>query len=166
MKRCTPIQLAREECSNLEQGGQCAGIGLRDDGSPYRFRSGRCLLLSRRRCGYLATCVLPAGDWQTDVRHRGRYTDVRLAHGTFAAANPSRARGGPETSEKRSMDASLVAPATRERRNLRNGMHCTPSVNSGSPDALRGRLGRSTAALIACLLLAATIAGVGSWAAL
>ena len=57
----TPLQFAKEECSNYEATGACAGIGIRNDGSLYSFgRKARCVLSEKRRCGFFEECVLPA----------------------------------------------------------------------------------------------------------
>lgn len=56
----TPLQFAREQCANFENGGSCAGIGIREDGSLYMFgKKAVCLLSNKDRCQYFEECVLP-----------------------------------------------------------------------------------------------------------
>jgi hypothetical protein len=62
----TPLQLAKAECANCDSVGNCAGIGIRDDGSLYRFRreGEKCCLApgpdgAIARCPYFEECVAP-----------------------------------------------------------------------------------------------------------
>lgn len=56
----TPLQFAREQCANFENGGSCAGIGINDDGRLYIFgKKPACLLANKERCQYFEDCVLP-----------------------------------------------------------------------------------------------------------
>lgn len=61
----TPLQLAKAECVNYDGGGNCQGIGIKDDLSLYRFRQpGRCYLAPDGKgkiaaCRYFEKCVLP-----------------------------------------------------------------------------------------------------------
>lgn len=57
----TPLQFAREQCANWENGGSCKGIGIRDDGSLYIFgKKPACVLTDRKaRCTHFEECVLP-----------------------------------------------------------------------------------------------------------
>ena len=61
----TALQVAKEECANCDSAGNCAGIGIRDDLSLYRFRSeGKCWLAPDAegtigRCPHFEECVAP-----------------------------------------------------------------------------------------------------------
>jgi hypothetical protein len=61
----TPLQVAKAECDNCDSAGNCAGIGIRDDLSLYRFRSeGKCWLAPDeqgkiKRCQHFEECVAP-----------------------------------------------------------------------------------------------------------
>lgn len=56
----TPLQFAKEQCSNYQPDGSCLGMGIRDDGSAYSFgRKPRCVLADRQRCLFFEECVLP-----------------------------------------------------------------------------------------------------------
>ena len=61
----TPLQLAKAECDNCDSAGNCAGIGIRDDLSLYRFRSeGKCWLTPDAkgkigRCTHFEECIAP-----------------------------------------------------------------------------------------------------------
>jgi hypothetical protein len=62
----TALQVAKQECANCDSAGNCAGIGIRDDGSLYRFRRERekCWLApgpdgAIARCPYFEQCVAP-----------------------------------------------------------------------------------------------------------
>lgn len=58
----TPLQFAREQCANFDNGGSCKGIGIRDDGSLYIFgKKPACVLSNQQRCQYFEECVLPMG---------------------------------------------------------------------------------------------------------
>lgn len=56
----TPLQFAKEQCANFENGGGCAGIGIKDDGRLYMFgKKAECLLAKREPCRYFEECALP-----------------------------------------------------------------------------------------------------------
>lgn len=56
----TPLQFAKAECANYEADGACAGLGIRDDGSPYSFgRKPKCVLSLGQPCRYFEECILP-----------------------------------------------------------------------------------------------------------
>jgi len=56
----TAIKVAKEECANCDSAGNCAGIGIADDLSLYRFRQpGRCYIAEGQRCIYFEQCVAP-----------------------------------------------------------------------------------------------------------
>jgi hypothetical protein len=61
----TPLQVAKAECANCDSAGNCAGIGIADNGSLYRFRQpGKCWLAPDKngqikRCQYFEECVAP-----------------------------------------------------------------------------------------------------------
>ena len=62
----TPLQVAKAECANCDSAGNCAGVGIRDDGSLYRFRreGEKCWLApgpdgAIARCPYFEECVAP-----------------------------------------------------------------------------------------------------------
>ena len=62
----TPLQVAKQECANYEGAGTCVGVGIRDDGSLYRFRreGGKCWLApgpdgAIARCPYFEECIAP-----------------------------------------------------------------------------------------------------------
>jgi hypothetical protein len=66
----TPLQVAKAECANCDSAGNCAGIGIADDLSLYRFRQpGKCWLAPDElapdeqgkitRCQYFEECVAP-----------------------------------------------------------------------------------------------------------
>ena len=58
----TPLAFAREQCANFENGGSCAGIGIKDDGSLFSFgRKPACVLAVKARCQYFEECVLQMG---------------------------------------------------------------------------------------------------------
>jgi hypothetical protein len=65
----TALQVAKQECANCDSAGNCAGVGIRDDGSLYRFRRERekCWLApgpdgAIARCPYFEECVAPAAN--------------------------------------------------------------------------------------------------------
>jgi hypothetical protein len=62
----TALQVAKQECANCDSAGNCAGVGIRDDGSLYRFRreGEKCWLApgpdgAIARCLYFEECVAP-----------------------------------------------------------------------------------------------------------
>jgi hypothetical protein len=61
----TALQVAKAECPNCDTAGNCAGIGIADDLSPYRFRQpGKCWLAPDEhgkitRCQCFEECVAP-----------------------------------------------------------------------------------------------------------
>jgi hypothetical protein len=61
----TALQVAKAECANCDSAGNCAGIGIADDLSLYRFRRpGKCWLAPDgqekiKRCQYFEECVAP-----------------------------------------------------------------------------------------------------------
>jgi hypothetical protein len=58
----TPLQVAKEECANCDSAGNCAGIGIADDLSLYRFRPpGKCYLAEEpiKPCPYFEQCLAP-----------------------------------------------------------------------------------------------------------
>lgn len=56
----TPLQFAKEQCSNYEKDGSCAGIGIKDDGSLFSFgKKPACVLGDKQRCQFFEECVLP-----------------------------------------------------------------------------------------------------------
>jgi len=61
----TALQVAKAECANCDSAGNCAGIGIADNGSLYRFRQpGKCWLKPDeqgqiKRCQYFEQCVAP-----------------------------------------------------------------------------------------------------------
>jgi|SRR4029077_13374856 len=61
----TALQTAKSECSNCDNAGNCAGIGIADDLSVYRFRQpGKCWLGPDERgeinsCRYFEECIVP-----------------------------------------------------------------------------------------------------------
>lgn len=57
----TPLQLAKEHCANYQSDGTCLGVGIRDDGSLFRFQpEGKPCVLAPplKRCAYFETTVL------------------------------------------------------------------------------------------------------------
>lgn len=56
----TPLQFAKEECSNYEKDGSCVGIGINDNGSLFSFgRKPQCVLANNQRCQFFEECILP-----------------------------------------------------------------------------------------------------------
>lgn len=58
----TALQVAKAECANCDSAGNCAGIGIADNLSLYRFRQpGKCYLAEQPigRCVYFEQCVAP-----------------------------------------------------------------------------------------------------------
>jgi hypothetical protein len=61
----TALQVAKSECSNCDSAGNCAGIGIADDLSLYRFwQPGKCWLGPDERgkiksCRYFEECIVP-----------------------------------------------------------------------------------------------------------
>ena len=61
----TVLQVAKAECANCDSAGNCAGVGIADDLSNYRFRKpGKCWLAPDEqgkitRCQYFEECVAP-----------------------------------------------------------------------------------------------------------
>lgn len=61
----TPLQVAKAECANCDNAGNCAGIGIADDLRCYMFRRpGKCWLAPDehgqiKRCQYFEQCVAP-----------------------------------------------------------------------------------------------------------
>jgi hypothetical protein len=59
----TPLQAAKAECANCDSEGNCAGIGIADGLSLYRFRRpGKCYLAEQplKRCAYFEQSLAPA----------------------------------------------------------------------------------------------------------
>ena len=84
----TPLQFAKAECSNYNDGA-CKGIGIRDDGSLYSFgKSSQCALskLPIQRCIFFEQCVAPIADQRkppyvkanTELRHKESVEAVKL----------------------------------------------------------------------------------------
>ena len=88
----TPLQLAKEECANCDNAGNCAGIGIRDDLSLYRFRSeGKCRLAPDvegkiGRCPHFEECIAPMAQSRARdaVTPAPKKAAARLAHGVHA----------------------------------------------------------------------------------
>lgn len=58
----TPLQFAKEQCSNYQRDGSCLGMGIRDDGSGYSFgRKAKCVLDTKERCAFFEACVIRMG---------------------------------------------------------------------------------------------------------
>jgi hypothetical protein len=78
----TPLQAAKAECANCDSDGNCAGIGIADDLSLYRFRQpGRCYIAEGQRCIFFEQCVAPAA--QARLRDAAT-TEQRISARRFA----------------------------------------------------------------------------------
>jgi hypothetical protein len=80
----TPLRAAKEHCANYQPDGSWLGIGIRDDGSLYRFQAPgqRCALACCKPCQYFEECVVPQVPASTVEEYRkslpaGTKTTVR-----------------------------------------------------------------------------------------
>src|SRR5438093_8001705 len=88
----TPLQAAKAECDNCDSAGNCAGIGIRDDLSLYRFRSeGKCWLATDAegkigRCTHFEGCIAPLaqGRARAAVTQEQKHAATKLAEGVRA----------------------------------------------------------------------------------
>jgi hypothetical protein len=88
----TALQVAKVECANCDNAGNCAGIGIADNLKPYRFRKpGRCWLAldelgKIERCQYFEECVtsLAKVRAQTAMTQEQRRAAASLAEGVHA----------------------------------------------------------------------------------
>ena len=88
----TALQVAKEECANCDSAGNCAGIGIRNDLSLYRFRSeGKCWLAPDAegkigRCTHFEECITPLAHSRTRaaVTQEEKRAAAKLAEGVHA----------------------------------------------------------------------------------
>jgi hypothetical protein len=88
----TPLQAAKAECDNCDGAGNCAGLGIRDDLSPYRLRSeSKCWLASDadgriRRCEHFEGIVVPTvqSRVRAAVTQEQKHAAAKLAEGVHA----------------------------------------------------------------------------------
>jgi hypothetical protein len=89
----TPLQVAKAECANCDSAGNCAGVGIRDDGSLYLFRreAEKCWLApgpdgAIARCQYFEECVAPLAKKRAQAAstQEQREAAARLAEGVRA----------------------------------------------------------------------------------
>ena len=88
----TPLQVAKAECANCDNAGNCAGIGIADNLKPYRFRRpGRCWLAldelgKIERCQYFEECVASLAKVRAQVAmtQEQRCAAASLAEGVHA----------------------------------------------------------------------------------
>lgn len=75
----SPLQFAKEQCSNYESDGACSGVGIRDTGELYSFgRKPKCVLgFAGMRCPYFEECVAPMG-FEDPRKREHRNEAVRL----------------------------------------------------------------------------------------
>lgn len=82
----TPLQFAKEQCSNYQSDGSCLGMGIRDDGSPYCFgRKQKCVLVDKERCKFFEECVLPMGIDPVNARNEQRLREKDEAIRLYAS---------------------------------------------------------------------------------
>lgn len=83
----TPLQFAREQCANYENGSGCSGIGIKDDGSLFMFgKKPVCVLTDRKvRCQYFEETVLPMDIEPCNARNIERRKDHQEAANLYAA---------------------------------------------------------------------------------
>lgn len=56
----TLLQIAREQCSNFNPDGSCAGLDFDEHGKHFRFKAEKCVLSVRGvRCHFFEQCVVP-----------------------------------------------------------------------------------------------------------
>jgi hypothetical protein len=89
----TALQVARAECANCDSAGNCAGVGIRDDVSLYRFRreGEKCWLApgpdgAIARCPYFEECVAPLAKARARnaATQEQKHATARLAEGVRA----------------------------------------------------------------------------------
>jgi hypothetical protein len=85
----TPLKAAKQECANCDSAGNCAGVGIADDGRLFEFRSpGRCYLAENpwQRCAYFEQCVAPLAQTRlrAGVTQEQRNNANKLAEGVHA----------------------------------------------------------------------------------
>ena len=88
----TPLQVAKAECANCDSAGNCAGIGIADDLSLYRFRQpGKCWLAPDehgkiKSCKYFEECVAPLAKKRAQAAstQEQQRAATRLAEGVHA----------------------------------------------------------------------------------
>ena len=95
----TAFQVAKAECVNCDAAGTCAGIGIADDLSLYRFRQeGKCYLAEQpiKRCVHFEQCVVPLAQAR-----------LRSAATTAVPYNPQ-----PHKSKTRTAESSATTGGT------------------------------------------------------
>jgi hypothetical protein len=88
----TPLQAAKAECDNCDGAGNCAGIGISDDLSLYRFRSeGKCWLAldgesKIGRCTHFQEWIAPLvqSRMRAAVTQEQKRAAAKLAEGVHA----------------------------------------------------------------------------------
>lgn len=88
----TALQVVKAECANSDSAGNCAGMGIRDDLSLYRFRTeGKCWLVPDaegkiERCTHFEECVAPLAQSRTRaaITHEQKKAAAKLAQGVHA----------------------------------------------------------------------------------
>lgn len=84
----TPLQFAREQCSNFQSDGSCLGMGIRDDGSAYSFgKKSQCVLSEKKTCKFFEECVLPMGIDPVNARNETRLAEKNEAIRLYASQN-------------------------------------------------------------------------------
>jgi len=77
----TPLQLARQECSNHTERGACLGLDWADDGTPISFGCKDKCTLKTERCAFFESSVLAAADMPTACAEtKERVTKVKIQY--------------------------------------------------------------------------------------
>lgn len=84
----TPLQFAKEQCSNFQSNGSCLGMGIRDDGSSYSFgNKSQCVLSEKKTCKFFEDCVLPMGIDPVNAKNEARLQEKNEAIRLYASQN-------------------------------------------------------------------------------
>ena len=77
----TPLQLARQECSNMTERGACLGLDWLPDGTPCSFGAKDKCTLKTERCQFFEDCVLALADMPTaSAESKEKYTLVKVQY--------------------------------------------------------------------------------------
>lgn len=129
----TPLQAAKAECANCDGAGNCAGVGIKDDLSPYRFRDeGKCWLLPDERgkikqCEYFDACVIPLAKSRTEEAstQEQKHAAQSLAQGVHlyelaVMPVPTAKHAKCESCQQRVLRPARFCPTCAKRRKLQS----------------------------------------------
>jgi hypothetical protein len=108
----TPVQFAKEQCSNYQGDCSCLGMGINDDGTPRSFGAKpKCVLHDKGRCQFFEDCVLPMGidpvNKTNEVRREEQQEAIKIYgrwHGTLNRITAKSGRVCPRC-RKRELDS-------------------------------------------------------------